>query len=170
MSTDRFCIRSRTKFILFRKFSIFLENQLKNNNSAQNMGMHLIYPQNLVYPQILPDLWIYSDQQKCSRNVFVFVKKTNILFFFTSFAQVLYRYLAPLKVPIASKKLYYHQDFSARFCAERSSIIDFIIADFVAIEQFIFSLIFWSQFFCFFSLKKNNCGNLSMLVIQNGSL
>ena len=54
--------------------------------------MHLIYPQILVYPQISPDLWIYSDQQKCSRTVIVLVKKTNILFFSTSFAQVIYRH------------------------------------------------------------------------------
>ena len=68
--------------------------------------MHLIYPQNLVYPQILPDLWIYSDQQKCSRNVFVFVKKTNILFFFTSFLQVIYPYLALFKVPFVPQKAF----------------------------------------------------------------
>ena len=96
--------------------------------------MHLIYPQILVYPQISPDLWIYSDQQKCSRTVIVFVKKTNILFFFTSFAQVIYRYLAPFKVPIASKKFFYHQEFSTRFCAERRSILAFLFADFVVIE------------------------------------
>ena len=125
-------------------FSASTGSRSKRHDSKNSsfIGMHLIYPQILVYPQNSPDLWMYSDRQKCSRTVIVFVKKTNILFFSTSFAQVIYRYLAPFKVPIASKKFFYHQEFSTRFCAERRSILAFLFADFVVIEPFIVFLDF----------------------------
>ena len=46
------------------------------------------------------------------------------------------------KSPLSPKKLFYRQEFSTRFRAERSSILAFLFADFFVIEQFIVFLDF----------------------------